>query len=185
MHKTATILASALLLGYLITEISFRFFPQNFMALLSIAVLGFVVHGFFIARQTQAMKETASPNRDQSKAQGRGNNRPKQNRGGNKNRGQRRDRHADNRQDQNRNNNARKPQASSGPKEEGEVKWFNRTKGYGFIIRPNTEEIFVHQRSIVSDDPQSRPTLHDGERVAYVVSKTDRGAQAEQVVPLG
>ena len=48
MHKTATILASALLLGYMITEISVRFFPQNFMALLSMAVLAFVLHGFFI-----------------------------------------------------------------------------------------------------------------------------------------
>jgi len=67
MQKTATILASALLLGYLITELSVRFFPQNFMALLSIAVLGFVLHGFFIARQTQTMKEAAAPDRDQSK----------------------------------------------------------------------------------------------------------------------
>jgi CspA family cold shock protein len=68
----------------------------------------------------------------------------------------------------------------SGPREEGEVKWFNVSKGFGFIRRENDEEIFVHFRSIVSED-SSRRGLRDGQRVSYVVVESDKGPQAEDV----
>jgi CspA family cold shock protein len=68
----------------------------------------------------------------------------------------------------------------SGPREEGEVKWFNVSKGFGFIRRENDEEIFVHFRSIVSED-NSRRGLRDGQRVSYVVVESDKGPQAEDV----
>ncbi len=68
--------------------------------------------------------------------------------------------------------------ASSAKREEGEVKWFNVTKGFGFITRDNGEEIFVHFRSILGE---GRRSLRDGQRVSYVVSDSDKGPQAEEV----
>ena len=69
-------------------------------------------------------------------------------------------------------------QPDSANREEGEVKWFNVTKGFGFITRGNGEEIFVHFRSIRGEN---RRGLRDGQRVSYVVSESDKGPQAEDV----
>ncbi|MFK7913971.1 MAG: cold shock domain-containing protein [Pseudomonadales bacterium] len=73
---------------------------------------------------------------------------------------------------------------ADGPREEGTVKWFNRSKGFGFVVRPNGDEIFVHQRSIRSTEGQGRPVLKDGEQVSFVVAERERGMQAEDVVPV-
>jgi CspA family cold shock protein len=69
---------------------------------------------------------------------------------------------------------------SNEEREEGEVKWFNVSKGFGFIRRDNDEEIFVHFRSIRSKHP-GRRGLRDGQRVTYVVVESDKGPQAEDV----
>ncbi len=69
---------------------------------------------------------------------------------------------------------------SDDEREEGEVKWFNVSKGFGFIRRDNDEEIFVHFRSIRSKHP-GRRGLRDGQRVTYVVVNSDKGPQAEDV----
>jgi CspA family cold shock protein len=63
-------------------------------------------------------------------------------------------------------------------RELGEVKWFNVTKGFGFIVRDNGEEIFVHFRSIRGD---GRRSLKDGQKVRFVVTDSDKGPQAEDV----
>lgn len=71
--------------------------------------------------------------------------------------------------------------------EEGTVKWFNRTKGFGFIVRASGDEIFVHQRSIVRTgrgDDRQRPMLRDGQKVRFSVANHDKGLQAEDVVAL-
>lgn len=67
----------------------------------------------------------------------------------------------------------------SGKKETGSVKWFNASKGFGFITRANGEEIFVHFRSIVG-----QRSLRDGQRVEFAVTNGSKGLQAEDVVPL-
>lgn len=64
--------------------------------------------------------------------------------------------------------------------ETGHVKWFNDDKGYGFISRDNgQDDVFVHFRSIVSSG--GRKTLHEGQKVQFVVTKGPKGLQAEQV----
>jgi cold shock CspA family protein len=69
--------------------------------------------------------------------------------------------------------------ASSSKKESGSVKWFNASKGFGFITRANGEEIFVHFRSIAG-----QRSLRDGQRVEFIVTQGSRGPQAEDVVAL-
>lgn len=69
----------------------------------------------------------------------------------------------------------------SGPREEGNVKWFNVSKGFGFITLDNDEEIFVHFRSIRGE---GRRSLRDGQRVSFVVADSDKGPQAEDVEAL-
>lgn len=64
------------------------------------------------------------------------------------------------------------------PRETGNVKWFNSSKGFGFITRDSGEDIFVHFRSIRG---QGHRVLHDGQRVEFVVSEGDKGLQAEDV----
>ena len=76
-----------------------------------------------------------------------------------------------------------KPRKRSGKREEGEVKWFNVSKGFGFIVRENGEEIFVHFRSIRGDDGERR-SLRDGQRVSFELAESDKGPQAEDVEPL-
>jgi CspA family cold shock protein len=71
-----------------------------------------------------------------------------------------------------------KPKASGGKREDGEVKWFNVSKGFGFISRESGEEIFVHFRSILGE---GRRSLRDGQKVSFVVADSDKGLQAEDV----
>ncbi len=63
-------------------------------------------------------------------------------------------------------------------REVGTVKWFNVSKGFGFITRASGEDVFVHYRSIRSG---GRRTLSDGQQVEFVVTKGDKGLQAEEV----
>ena len=64
-------------------------------------------------------------------------------------------------------------------REMGTVKWFNVSKGFGFIVREDGEEIFVHFRSIRGE---GRRSLRDGQSVSFVVSQSDKGPQAEDVL---
>ena len=67
-------------------------------------------------------------------------------------------------------------------RETGRVKWFNRTKGFGFIIRDSGGEVFVHHRNIRGS---GRRSLKDGELVRFSVAPHDKGLQAEQVSVTG
>jgi len=75
------------------------------------------------------------------------------------------------------------PASAAPPDDElegGVVKWFNRTKGFGFIIRDTGGEIFVHHRNIHGSG--GRRSLKDGERVRFKVTEHDKGLQAEHVL---
>jgi cold shock protein len=60
----------------------------------------------------------------------------------------------------------------------GTVKWFNESKGFGFIQHDNGSDLFVHFRSIVG---QGYKTLGEGQRVSFVEVKGQKGLQAENV----
>jgi cold shock protein len=62
--------------------------------------------------------------------------------------------------------------------EEGTVKWFNASKGYGFIQREAGEDVFVHFKSIVMDGYK---TLKQGDRVQFDVEEGPKGLQATNV----
>jgi CspA family cold shock protein len=63
----------------------------------------------------------------------------------------------------------------------GQVKWFDPKKGYGFIIGPNGQDVFVHYTQIQGDGFRS---LKDGESVDYELVEADKGFQARTVVRL-
>ncbi len=61
----------------------------------------------------------------------------------------------------------------------GEVKWFNNTKGYGFIRQDDGTDIFVHFSAIQAEGYK---TLQQGQKVSYEVGDGPKGLQAEKVV---
>jgi CspA family cold shock protein len=63
-------------------------------------------------------------------------------------------------------------------REGGVVKWFNVTKGFGFITRDQGDDVFVHFRSIRGSGHRS---LNEGQRVKFEVVESDKGLQAEDV----
>lgn len=70
---------------------------------------------------------------------------------------------------------------SSAPREQGTVKWFNVSKGYGFVTRENGDDVFVHFRSIRG---KGRRILYEGQSVTFRVSDGDKGPQADDVEAL-
>ncbi len=64
-------------------------------------------------------------------------------------------------------------------KEQGTVKWFNGSKGYGFIERASGDDVFVHFNAIVGDGYKN---LEEGQRVEFSVTQGEKGLQAEDVV---
>jgi CspA family cold shock protein len=63
----------------------------------------------------------------------------------------------------------------------GTVKWFNGTKGYGFIARDNGPDVFVHYSAIRGNGFRS---LEEGQKVEFTVEQGPKGAQASDVIPL-
>ncbi len=60
----------------------------------------------------------------------------------------------------------------------GTVKWFNSSKGYGFLERPDGADVFVHFSAIESDGYRS---LEEGQKVEFSVEQGPKGLQAAQV----
>lgn len=70
---------------------------------------------------------------------------------------------------------------SANSREQGRVKWFNTSKGFGFITRDNGEDVFVHFRAIRGEGHRS---LRDGQPVEFDINQGDKGLQASDVVAL-
>lgn len=64
----------------------------------------------------------------------------------------------------------------------GTVKWFNREKGFGFIVLDDGAVVFVHWSNIVGTGFRS---LEDGQRVGLDTEDTEKGPQAVNVFALG
>ncbi|MHB1369905.1 MAG: cold-shock protein [Pseudomonadaceae bacterium] len=66
-------------------------------------------------------------------------------------------------------------------RETGTVKWFNTSKGFGFISRDSGDDVFVHFRAIRGEGHR---VLTEGQRVEFTIMMRDKGLQAEDVVTL-
>lgn len=66
-------------------------------------------------------------------------------------------------------------------REQGVVKWFNASKGYGFIRRESGEDVFVHFSAIQGEGYRS---LEEGAAVEFEVTRGPKGFQATNVTPL-
>ena len=155
MRTYIIITASALLLAALVTEASRRLFAGDYFALLLITFLALAVNGLFNARlaNRDAAAAPAKPKRRSAQR----SSRPS------------------------RDNRTRL--IDGGKREEGTVKWFDETKGFGFIIRADRSEIFVHKRSIRAERDE-RPELYDGRPVSFQVGENEKGLCAENVTAL-
>ncbi len=61
----------------------------------------------------------------------------------------------------------------------GVVKWFNSAKGFGFIMREDGDDVFVHYRSIRGDGYRN---LEEGQEVEFSIVETQKGLQADDVL---
>jgi cold shock protein len=61
---------------------------------------------------------------------------------------------------------------------QGTVKWFNSSKGFGFIQQPGGEDVFVHFKAIVADGYRS---LEEGQKVEFSITQGQKGPQASDV----
>jgi CspA family cold shock protein len=65
--------------------------------------------------------------------------------------------------------------------EQGTVKWFNASKGYGFIQREAGDDVFVHYKSI---NGEGYRTLKQGDSVEFELQETEKGLQATNVTKM-
>ncbi|MFA3782354.1 cold-shock protein [Melioribacteraceae bacterium 4301-Me] len=60
----------------------------------------------------------------------------------------------------------------------GTVKWFNNSKGYGFIQRTEGDDVFVHYQAIQGEGYR---TLQEGQKVEFTIAQGQKGLQAQEV----
>ena len=65
--------------------------------------------------------------------------------------------------------------------ETGTVKWFNESKGFGFISRDSGPDVFAHFKAIKGTGFR---TLTEGQKVEFTVSQGAKGPQADNIMPL-
>ncbi len=71
--------------------------------------------------------------------------------------------------------------AKTGSEQQGSIKWFNGTKGFGFVTGDDGTEVFVHFRNV---EGLGKRSIKPGQRVSYSVVASDKGPQAENVKAL-
>lgn len=71
---------------------------------------------------------------------------------------------------------------ATGARTQGVVKWFNESKGFGFIQEDGGDDVFVHFSAIQSDGFK---TLNEGDRVEFDVTAGEKGKQAANVIRVG
>ncbi len=64
-------------------------------------------------------------------------------------------------------------------RKQGTVKWFNASKGYGFIAHDGGKDVFVHFSAIAMDGYRS---LNEGDKVEFTIEDSPKGPQAANVV---
>ena len=64
---------------------------------------------------------------------------------------------------------------------QGTVKWFNNRRGWGFIVKEDGDDIFVHYTAIKGDGFK---TLDEGQRVQFEIEEGDKGPAAANVEPV-
>jgi CspA family cold shock protein len=169
MRTFVILMVGAALLAAAIVEIPSRLWPDSALALLAVAFIALLVQGWLGSRllsqsSSQQQPATGKPRKANKAARA---DRPAKPAKAAK-------------------ASPASSEISNGVRESGTVKWFNRSKGFGFIVRASGDEIFVHQRSIRGADEngeQRRPSLRDGQAVNFVVVERDKGLQAEDVAP--
>lgn len=65
--------------------------------------------------------------------------------------------------------------------EKGTVKWFNESKGYGFITRESGGDVFAHYSAIAGDGYK---TLAEGDEVSFDIVESDKGPKASNIVKI-
>ncbi len=63
----------------------------------------------------------------------------------------------------------------------GTVKWFNETKGFGFIAQEGGPDVFAHYSAIQGSGFK---TLAEGQKVEFTITQGQKGPQAENIVPV-
>jgi len=154
MRTYIIITASALVLAAVVTETHARLFAGDYFALLVVTFLALAVNGLFNARLANRNAVSVPAKPKQQPAKAK--RAPRE---------------------------TRTRLIEGGKREEGKVKWFDETKGFGFIIRADRSEIFVHKRAIRADRGE-RPQLHDGRPVSFQVGENEKGLCAENVTAL-
>ncbi|MDG2176164.1 MAG: cold-shock protein [Gammaproteobacteria bacterium] len=61
----------------------------------------------------------------------------------------------------------------------GTIKWFDESKGFGFIEQESGKDVFAHYSEIIGEGYKS---LNEGQRVEFLVTQGQKGLQAEQIV---
>ncbi len=170
MKTILSVLASALLLTYLSVQL-FTLFGQSSPVVLYITIfLSLVINGLFIHFQSKS-EPLASRNKHKQRTQQRGNStKSRSNNRSTRSRLQRKH--------QERSNQISTEDDTN--RLEGEIKWYNRRKNYGFIVEDSGEEIFFHQQEI-EDTPGQRTQIDKGQRVDFVKMETEKGPQAQRI----